>query len=230
MNRYVYAIALAILLNCGTGALQPLQAQDPITEVIKAAVTKAIVAMDLQVQRLQNETIWLQNAQKVLENKLSELRLAEIAAWSEEQRQLYAGYYQELWQVKTALTHYRRVGDILERQTALVAEYQRAFRLFQQDGHFSADELDFMQQVYRGILAGSVQHLDQLLLVLRPGTLQLRDAQRLALLEEAATQLEANYSDLRAFNAENIRLSLQRAKDQRSLQRVQRLYGLPSAN
>ncbi|SIT95224.1 conjugal transfer protein TraI [Pontibacter indicus] len=230
MIKYVYSFALTLLFYCSTGALQPLQAQDPITEVIRAAVTKAIVAMDLQVQRLQNETIWLQNAQKVLENKLSELKLAEIAAWSEAQRQLYAGYYEELWQVKTALTHYRRVRDMLERQTALVAEYQRAYRLFQQDGHFTAEELAFMQQVYRGILAGSVQHLDQLLLVLRPGTMQMRDAQRLALLEEAAAQLDANYSDLRAFNAENIRLSLQRAKDQQSLQRVQRLYGLPSSN
>ena len=41
-------------------------AQDPITLIIKEGITKVIVAVDLKIQRLQNETIWLQNAQKTL--------------------------------------------------------------------------------------------------------------------------------------------------------------------
>ena len=43
--------------------------QIPVLEIIKEGITKVIVAVDLKIQRLQNETIWLQNAQKVLENK-----------------------------------------------------------------------------------------------------------------------------------------------------------------
>jgi len=42
-----------------------------ISEVIKLTVTKIIKAIDLKVQRMQNKTIWLQNAQKVIENQLS---------------------------------------------------------------------------------------------------------------------------------------------------------------
>jgi len=227
MIRYTYTLALAFLLLLGTGSRQAVQAQDPVTEVIKAAVAKAIVAMDLQVQRLQNETIWLQNAQKVLENKLSELKLKEIADWSERQRRLYAGYYEELWQIKAAIAQYQRVRDIIARQTALVEEYRRTYQLFRQDGNFSPDELEFMNQVYQGILGESVRHLDQLLLVISPGAVQMSDGKRLTLLEQAAAQIEANYSDLRAFNAENIRLSLQRAKEQHTLQQLQHLYGLP---
>lgn len=228
MKKYVYLLGLALLL--GLLPYQPAQAQDPIIAVIKAAVTKAIVAIDLQIQRLQNETIWLQNAQKVLENKLTEVKLTEIADWSERQRQLYAGYYEELWQVKATIAHYQRVRDIIQQQAALVAEYKRVFRLFQQHGNFSPDELDFMGQVYTGILGESVKHLDQLLLIISPGATQMGDGRRLALLEQAAEQIAANYSDLQAFNAENIRLSLQRAKDLQHLQQLQRLYGLPTSN
>jgi hypothetical protein len=39
-------------------------AQIAVLEVINAGVKKVIKAVDLKVQRLQNETIWLQNAQK----------------------------------------------------------------------------------------------------------------------------------------------------------------------
>ena len=54
--------------------------------VVKAAVKKVIKAIDLQIQRLQNKTIWLQNAQKTLENTLSKLKLDEISDWTEKQK------------------------------------------------------------------------------------------------------------------------------------------------
>ena len=70
------------------------------------AIKKVIKAVDLQIQRLQNKTIWLQNAQKTLENKMAKLKLEEISDWVEKQRKLYDDYFQELWKVKSALTYY----------------------------------------------------------------------------------------------------------------------------
>ncbi len=103
-----------------------------IAEVIKQAVIKAIKALDLKIQRLQNETIWLQNAQKVLENKLSELKLKEISEWTEKQRRLYDDYFQELWKVKNAISSFHRVKEIMKLQVKLTEEYQRAYELFRQ--------------------------------------------------------------------------------------------------
>ena len=76
------------------------QAQTGILEIIKAGVKKVIIAVDLKIQRLQNKTIWLQNAQKVLENAMSELKLAEIGDWVQKQKTLYADYFDELWKSK----------------------------------------------------------------------------------------------------------------------------------
>src|SRR5438045_2332492 len=73
---------LAVVLLALCFMVLPVQnanAQIPIMEIIKQAITKVIVAVDLKIQRLQNKTIWLQNAQKVLENKMSELKLTEIS-------------------------------------------------------------------------------------------------------------------------------------------------------
>src|SRR6187431_2092011 len=88
--------------------IQKINAQIPVAEIIKTAVIKVIKAVDLQIQRLQNETIWLQNAQKTLENAMSKLKLNEIRDWSERQRKQYDDYFQELWKVKIALTSYNR--------------------------------------------------------------------------------------------------------------------------
>ena len=50
---------------------------------------------------MQNKTIWLQNAQKVIENQLSKTKLTEISGWTEQQRTLYSDYYAELGKIKS---------------------------------------------------------------------------------------------------------------------------------
>src|SRR5688572_23161043 len=123
--------------------------------VVKAALIKIIKAMDLAVQRLQNKTIWLQNAQKTLENTMSKLHLDEISDWVERQRTLYADYFEELRNVKVALLYYQRVKDIIIQQVQLVNEYKNAWTLFRQDKNFTTEELQYFFGVYTGMLAES---------------------------------------------------------------------------
>src|SRR3990167_6313458 len=129
----------------------------PILEIVRAAMIAAIKAIDLRIQRLQNKTIWLQNAQKKIENILSKVKLDEISNWTQKQRDLYKEYYQELMKVKSIISYYQRIKEITQKQTRLVEEYDRTWRLFQQDRHFTIDELDYMQRVYSGILGESVK-------------------------------------------------------------------------
>ena len=206
--------------------VQNAKAQIPIMEIIKQAITKVIVAVDLKIQRLQNKTIWLQNAQKVLENKMSELKLTEISDWVEKQRAQYANYFDELWRIKTALAYYQRVKDIIEKQLQLVNEYKGAWALFKQDKNFTADEMDYMQEVYNGIMDESIQNLDQLSLVINAFVTQMSDAKRMEIINEVDHNLDENLSDLREFNNQNKMMSLQRASEKGDIETVRKLYGL----
>src|SRR5690606_37262048 len=120
--------------------------------------------VDLKVPRLQNKTLWLQNAQKVLENSLSKLKLTEIAEWTSRQKELYAGYYNELWEIKSAITYYKRMKDLTAKHLAIIDEYKWAWALFKKDQHFLPEELEYMGKVYSGILEESVKNLDQIIL------------------------------------------------------------------
>ena len=172
-------IIVGIALSISIAPVQHTNAQIPILEIIKAAVKKVIKAVDLKIQRLQNKTIWLQNAQKTLENKMSKLKLTEISDWSKKQKELYAKYFDELWKVKNAISSYQAVRDIIKKQVQLVQEYSKAFNLSKQDKNFTADELDYMQKVYTGILDESIKNIDQIQLVLNAFATQMTDAKRL---------------------------------------------------
>ena len=220
-------VATVLLASCFmTSSVQTANAQIPIMEIIKQAVTKVIVAVDLKIQRLQNKTIWLQNAQKVLENKMSELKLTEISDWIEKQRAQYANYFDELWRIKATLAYYQRVKDIIEKQLQLVNEYKGAWALFKQDKNFTADELDYILEIYNGILDESVKNLDQLSLVINAFVTQMSDAKRMEIINEVDSKLDENLNDLREFNNQNKMISLQRASEKGDIETVRKLYGL----
>lgn len=200
----------------------------PIIGLIKEAVKKIILAIDLRIQKLQNKTIWLQNAQKKLENTLSKLKLDEISKWTQKQKDLYKNYYDELTRVKSIITYYQRIRDITQKQVRLVNEYERAWGLLRQDDHFNVGELDYMQKVYSGILNESMKNIDQIFLVLDSFTTQMSDAKRLEIINAAADQIDANYDDLSVFNRQNILLSLQRAKTKNDVNAVKKFYGIPN--
>jgi hypothetical protein len=206
--------------------VQKAKAQFVIGEVIKLTVTKVIKAIDLKVQRMQNKTIWLQNAQKVIENQMSKTRLTEISGWTEQQKQLYSSYYTELGNIKATISKYQRIKDITLKQAALVSEYKKAWGLFRQDSHFNPQELNYIQQVYTGILDASVKNLDEIMLVVSPAKTQMSDEQRLELINKASDHLDENYNDLHQFNNQGIQLSLQRSKDLSDTQSIKKLYGI----
>jgi hypothetical protein len=225
MKKYMVILplsAVTIFVSLPKGA----DAQDVISQVLGSTVGRVIRAIDLQVQRLQNQTIWLQNAQKALENQLSKLKLTQISDWSQKQKDLYGDYYNELWKVKSVITYYERIKDMTRRQASLVTQYNEAWNLLKQDQHFSADELQYMQSVYSGILQESVKNLDEILVVINSFKTQMSDAKRLELVDKAADRVDTNCSDLKQFNNQNYLLSVQRAKDANEVETLKRYYGM----
>ncbi|MDC7217734.1 MAG: hypothetical protein PQJ28_01780 [Spirochaetales bacterium] len=228
MKKYARMLLLALCISFTVLPVQQANATPiAILEIIKAGIKKVIKAVDLKIQRLQNKTIWLQNAQKTLENTLSKLKLDEISEWTEKQKEQYREYYEELAKVKAIISYYQRIRDITQKQVRLVNEYQHAWQLIQQDDHFTSDEIEYMSEVYSGILEESLNNIDQITLIVQSFTTTMSDAKRLEIINNAADQVDANYDDLMRFNQQNILLSLSRAKTSIEVQTVKKLYGLP---
>lgn len=225
MKRVILFIIIIFVIS--SAPTQQIHAQFVIADIIKAAVKKVIRAVDLNIQRIQNKTIWLQNAQKAVENELSKLKLTEIGDWAKKQKDLYGNYFEELWKVKNTLRTYQGIKNIVAQQLMIAQEYSRAFNRSKKDKNFTIAELYFMQKVYRGILEESLKNISQVQLVITAFSTQMTDAKRLEIVQDAAYNMESNLADLRQFNQQNIRASLQRAKDQNDINAVKQLYGLP---
>jgi hypothetical protein len=206
----VFFLVIVILFD-----MNHAQAQIPIIGTIIAKVIKAI---DLKIQKIQNETLWLQNAQKTLENNLHQLKLSEVSSWSQKQKDLYAGYFDELWKVKNAITTYGRVKNIISKQVLLVSEYKTAIANSGQDISFT--------KVCSGILSESLKNLDRLQMVVIPGIVQLSDAGRLEIIHTTDSKIDGLLADLRQFVSFNNSTVQQRSMEQNDINRIKKIYGL----
>lgn len=215
-----------LVFSMGLSLAPMLQTHAQVLQVIQAAIVKAIKAMDLTVQRLQNKTIWLQDAQKTLENTMSKLELDQITGWVSKHREQYASYFEELKKVKEAISGYQQVKQIMQQQEMLVSEYKNAWTLFRKDSHFTPDEINYMTKVYSGVVDESLKNLDQLFLVINSFTMQMTDGKRLGIIHEVASHMDETLNDLRDFNRQNALLSLQRSRDEQEAARVKAMYGI----
>jgi hypothetical protein len=177
-------------------------------------------------KRRRTKTIWLQNAQKAIENQLHRLQLSNIAGISTQQKNLFTEYYNELSTVKTVISDYEQVTNIISRQEQLVSLYKTSWASTQQDGHFSPAELQQISNVYSGILLESANNLDQLAKVINSFQTKMTDGQRMEIIDKINKQLDGNYNDLKKFTNQNIQLSMARAQDQNDVQTVKNLYGI----
>ena len=197
-----------------------------IGAIIQQGIKRVIRAVDLQVQRLQNQTIWLQNAQKTIENALSKLKLGEISDWVDRQRELYASYFDELHRVRSIIAYYRKIKSITEKQVRIVRQYKRAFDLFKRDEHFTDEEILYVGRVYSGMFDASLKNLERLFMVINSFAATMTDAERLSVIDEVSEEMDQTYTDLTQFNGQNQLLSLQRSKSLQEVEVVKRLYGL----
>lgn len=202
------------------------QAHAGIIGLIKAVLTKAIKAADLQVQRKQNKVLELQNAQKKLENSMAKQKLDEISDWAKKQKEQYQQYFDELKKVKEAIRDYQRVKDIIAMQLRITNEYARVWELIRKDKNFTAKELQYMEQVYSGLLHQTLQNVKQLRNITTSYSTEMSDGKRLELTNAIGEEVQRNYDDLRRFSASNIQLSLSRAKSRQDSDQIRALYGI----
>ena len=220
-RKFLMALAFILVVVMPTQ-----QAHAGIFGIIKAIVVKAIKAADLKIQKLQNKTLDLQNAQKKMENQMAKQKLNEITNWTNKQKAQYQKYFDELKKVKSVIRDYQRVKDILQMQWQITTEYGRVWQQIEKDKNFSAKELEYMGQVYSGILKRTLENVKQVRMITTSYSTEMSDAKRMEIADNLAEDVQSNYDDLRRFNHENISLSLSRTKSKQENQQVKNLYGI----
>jgi hypothetical protein len=136
---------------------------------------------------------------------------------------LHSTFLNGLLMVSPAVAKYGRIADIILAQGYIVTEYNRYSAQFKQ-GHFNADELAYMANVYTTLLQQSLQNLSQLADILMAGKLRMSDDERLRAIDHIYADTNDKLAFLRHFDQQAAILDLQRQKDLNTITTLQKLF------
>ena len=203
-----------------------VKAQVPIISIVSQLAQKVVVAIDLTVQKQQTETIGLQNAEQDAQNSMEQDELSGIAGWLQQTKDLYAEYYNELWQIKNAIGTYERIKQMIAEEGQILAQFKQMSAALGSDKHLTAAEVTSMNSTLSGIVSASVNNINQLELVINAFVTQMADADRLAIVDGAESRIDKNFMDMQQFYEGSSLLSLERAQGVGDVVATKALYGL----
>lgn len=148
----------------------------------------------------------------------------QVKAMAQGNFNLHSAFLNSLMAVSPEVRKYGRIADIISNQASIFSEYKSAYKQFQSSGHFSAQELVYMNSVFNQLLNQSVYNLTNLANVITAGTLRMSDAERLQAIDHIYSDTQNKLIFLRDFNNKVAILSLQRAKEENDIQTLKNLY------
>ncbi|MBI2282838.1 MAG: hypothetical protein HYU71_03920 [Bacteroidetes bacterium] len=202
-----FILMLGISLFFRTGVIA--QTLDPVSLIL----SKAIKAIDLKVQRLQNQTLVLQQTQQAAEQRLSRMKLEEIRSWHQQLSGLYAGYFSELKQVKPLISGGNTIRKILLLHEQISVAYARAPKNSSNRPHYDA------------ILNKSREFIQTLQLLLS-SQISFKDAERLEMIRSLRDGMEQNYQAMQSIDRQERETIANRKRRQSDIQIVKRLYAI----
>lgn len=202
-------IILAVGISCCCSTLITAQTLDPVSLIL----SKAIKAIDLKVQRLQNQTLVLQQAQQQAEQQLSKQKLEEIGSWHRQLSALYAGYFTELKQVKPMISGGTTVRQILALHEQIIAVYRKS----QKDSS--------TKPRYNAILNQS-QELVQALQLVLTGQVASKDAERVTMIGTLKDAMQECLNNMQSLHEQEAEILSDKKRMQADLRFVKRIYAI----
>ncbi|PLK44992.1 hypothetical protein [Emticicia sp. TH156] len=139
---------------------------------------------------------------------------------------IHKAFLDGLLAVSPTVRKYKRATDIIDFQISLVREYKAAFGRFQQDNHFTQEELTYINSIYTNLLKQSLRNLDELTAVVTAGKMRMSDDERLKAIDRIFEDMADKLVFLRQFNRNTTLLAVQRAKEKNDVNTIRHIYGI----
>jgi len=150
----------------------------------------------------------------------------DIKEISEGTFNLHKAFLDALLAVSPAVQNYSRVVEIINAEYSIVSEYKAAYSKFSADGHFTIQELDYMNSVYTNLFNQSLNCLSELAMVITANQLRMSDAERLRSIDRIYTDITGQLGLLRTFNNNTSIQAIQRAREANDVRTLKSIYGI----
>lgn len=133
---------------------------------------------------------------------------------------LHKTFLDALMQISPVVKNYKRVGEIVDYQFALMKESRRGIGRIIKNEKFSLQEMHYFEKVYSNLSRESLRNIDELTSVITADKLRMTDDERLQAIDRIYEDMQQKVLFLRDFNGSAAVLALQRSKETNDVKAV----------
>ena len=123
---------------------------------------------------------------------------------------LHDGYFNSLKAVSPAIKKSSRIALILTDQADILKSFNKLIASIGQSGQFTSAEINYIHSVFLNIVNECGKTLDELISLIEPGDLQMKDDERIDEIEVVYKDMEDKYAFTQSFCKETSLLAVQR--------------------
>jgi len=140
---------------------------------------------------------------------------------------LHRDFFSSLKNVNPKISKYVKVADIVAYQLRIIKQIKQTLQGIRETKQFTNEELDYCKQVFDNLLNECAKTIDELIMVITSGKLEMRDDERLRRIDNLYTDIQDKYSFCSSFSDDMGILSVQRLGDQIEINRSKIINGMP---
>ncbi|RAV98852.1 TerB family tellurite resistance protein [Pseudochryseolinea flava] len=137
---------------------------------------------------------------------------------------LHDAFLDRLLKVNPAVKKYHKVARIVRHQQLLVEGCRRSIQRIRADNNFSSEDVQYMKSVFDRLIKGSLDNLEELLMVITAAKLRMSDQERLRAIDRISATLETKLHVFRRFDNDCKMLSNHRAKANSEINTTKQLH------
>jgi hypothetical protein len=138
---------------------------------------------------------------------------------------LHSDYFSSLKSVNSTIRHSSRVSEIISIQTSIIRGFKKLLSYCEHSGQFTAEELKHIHSVYESLTKECSKDIDELVLVITSGELEMKDDERLKRIESIYNAIQDQYAFTQSFCNETSMLAFSRISEQMEINRSKKLMG-----
>lgn len=139
---------------------------------------------------------------------------------------LHQDFFNRLKNVNPAIRRYAKVADIIAYQVKIIKQTKLVLQQIGETKQFTEAEMDYCKQVFDTLLDECIKTVEELLLVITSGELEMKDDERLKRIDRLYADVQDKYSFACAFSEDMGLLAVQRLGEQMEINRSKLINGI----
>lgn len=139
---------------------------------------------------------------------------------------LHNTFFNSLKSINPKISRYAKVADIITYQVRIIKLAKQTLQSIREANQFTTEEVEYCKKVFDTLLDDCVESIDELLTVITPDKLTMKDNERLVRIDKLYTGMQDKFTFCNVMSEDMSVLALQRMSEQMEINRSKLINGI----